>query len=321
MNSISRNVIKEELFLFKKEYNKALTDEDPLVGELLNYLQEDTGKTIRPILFFLSQGLIGKPDQSSIHVAVILELLHNATIIHDDVVDNGEKRRGRESAHRRWSRQSSVLLGDFLLAKILKIGLQSKWPEVLDVTSNVVFEMAREELSQSLKRSITVPEEDEYFNTIQLKTAGLFESACLLGGIIAGADKEYQNLLASLGMIYGMVFQIRDDVLDYTGTEDETGKEVRKDLMNGSITLPLIYTYRTLAKEKQKQLIEFIRSGDRDKINFVYDFVVESGGIEKSQEKASELLKQTLNILDKFPDSNYRKALYSLTDGALTRIV
>jgi len=321
MHLLNKSVIKEELLLFEKEYNDILKDDDPYVTELLDYLKEDTGKRTRPVLFFLSQGLIAKPDKESSHVAVLLELLHNATIIHDDVVDNGEKRRGRESAHRRWSRQSSVLLGDYLLAKVLRIGVQSKWPEVLDVTSQIVLGMAREELSQSLKRDIVVPSEDAYFKTIRLKTGGLFEAACKLGGIIAGADRKEQKLLSSLGITYGMVFQIRDDVLDYTGREDETGKEVRKDLVNRSITLPFIYIYTSITKEKQNQLIDFIRSGDRDKINYVYDFVIESGGIEKSQKKASELLETALPLLDQFPDSDYKDALYLLTESALTRVV
>ena len=234
-------LISKELELFEEEYRQQFRTESFVIQPLLDYLIVTKGKWFRPILFFLSQGLINRPKSESVRIAVLLELLHAATLIHDDVVDSSPERRGRKTLNEKWGDKVSVLTGDFLLAKVLKLGVESRWPEVLGVISRVVTKMADCELRQVIQP----PEEDQtpesYFRVIQDKTAGFFAAASELGGIVAGADSVENERLIFIGDYFGMAFQIRDDILDLSGSCGQMGKPVRQDTYNGKITLPLIF--------------------------------------------------------------------------------
>ena len=312
-------ILREELNSFKTAYSEALNDSDSHIQEILDYVKNDNGKLIRPALFFLCQGLVKKPDINTVSIAVLLELLHTATLVHDDIIDNSEVRRGRNTAKEIWSNKSAVLLGDFLFSKVLKIGLSSKFPEVMQTTAKIVYDMAREELYQSLKTDFYVPSEDDYFLNIQKKTGGLFEASCYLGGVVSAADPKQLDMLYEIGRNFGMAYQIIDDIMDYTGNEKIAGKNLRRDIFNGVLTLPFIYTYNGLDNKTKKHFKKSVQERSEQGIYDIYDYIVNNGGIYYAKQKAEKCFSDSITLIEKFDNSIYRKEFVQFVRNGLTR--
>jgi len=312
-------ILREELNSFKTAYSEVLNDSDSHIQKILDYIKDENGKLIRPTLFFLCQGLVKNPDINTVSIAVLLELLHTASLVHDDIIDNSEVRRGRNTAKEIWSNQSAVLLGDFLFSKVLKIGLSSRFPEVMQTTAKIVYDMAREELRQSLRTDFYVPSEHDYFLNIQKKTGGLFEASCYLGGIVSYADPEQLDMLSEIGRNFGMAYQIIDDIMDYTGNEKIAGKNLKRDIFNGVLTLPFIYTYNGLDNKTKKHFKKSVQERSEQGIYDIYDYIVNNGGIDYAKQKAGKCFSDSITLIEKFDNSIYRKEFVQFVRNGLTR--
>jgi len=312
--------ISEEIELFEKAYLFQFQSDRDFLRPLLNYIGKKRGKRLRPILFFLSQGLVRKPDPNSIPIAVLLELLHTATLVHDDIVDNAAVRRGEKTVNALWGDRVSVLVGDYLLAKVLALGVQSCWKGVLDVVSRVVMDMGRCELRQSLSPENREMREKAYFQLIQEKTAGLFAASCELGGLIVPVSLEEKKWLNHFGDYFGMVFQIRDDILDVSGHAEKMGKPVGQDVFNGKATLPLILALEEISEEERQNVITMLKLSKEGDGKWIAEFIKKNSGLEKAQERAEDLTQKALAILKNFKSSVYRDSMERLVMHNLERV-
>ena len=273
------------------------------------------------MLFFLTQGLVGRPDPDSVSIAVMIELLHTATLIHDDVVDHSPQRRGRKSLNALWGDRVSVLVGDYLFAKVLELGVEAGWDDVLRIVSKAVSDMGRGELREELqddKRSSNV---DEYYDRIRDKTSGFFSASCELGGLVVGAGEAEKARLREFGEMYGMAFQIRDDILDFSGYTDRMGKPVGQDVSNGRMTLPLILALSDATGEEKKKVLDGLEeaSVSKDDGRWIVRFVVERGGVDGAQQTALRFADEAVDILKTFGPSEYRDSLEMLVAYDLVR--
>ena len=311
--------IKNELLLFEEMYTLQFQTESSFLKPLLNHISQEKGKRLRPILFFLSQGLLRKPNPASVLTAVILELLHTASLIHDDIVDKSSVRRGKPTLNSLWGNHISVLLGDFLFAKVLQLGVSVPQREVLSVISDVVLDMGRGELRQMLTSNERFATEEEYYQIAREKTGGLFSAACLLGGVMAGASMDEKKELEKFGGYFGTLFQIRDDILDFAGKSSLLGKPVGQDLINGKITLPLILAFDSVPQSEKQHIFKKILSSFHHDGEWLKKFVKETGGIQNAQKKAQFFSERALALLNRFNHSVYRDSLKKIVAYQLKR--
>ncbi|MFC1502230.1 polyprenyl synthetase family protein [bacterium] len=312
--------ISQELDLFEKAYKEEFQRGDAVLLPVLEYVGKEKGKCIRPSLFFLCQGLINKPKLTSIPVAVLLELLHIATLVHDDVVDQSVTRRGKDTLNALWGDNVSVLLGDYLLAKVLALGVSVPWTSVLSVISRAVMGMGKEELRQVLEtpeKKFTIT---NYLRNIHGKTAGFMSASSELGGIVMEADNTVIVQLRRLGTAFGMAFQIRDDILDITGSEDILGKPVGQDMANGKITLPLILALEQVPTEEKEKVLQRQSAPKSKNGMWIREFIERYNGVQLAQQKAEIFINKALQILMTFPSSVYRDALQKIIVHDLERM-
>lgn len=314
LSEISRP-IKSELEQFNELYRDSMKSKVGLVDLVIRYMLRQKGKKIRPLLVLLSAKISGGVNERSYRGAVLVELLHTATLIHDDVVDNADKRRGIWSINALFKNKVSVLMGDYLLAKGLLIAVDGNDYDFLGVTSNAVKRMSEGELLQIQKTRKLDIDEETYFKVISDKTASLLETCCVIGAKSATDNSDYHEALRKFGHSIGISFQIRDDILDYEGTASLIGKPVGGDIKEKKITLPLIYSLRQVSDSKAAEIRKLMKNGkDKDKVKRIIEFVKENNGIEYSlqiAEKYSNDAKESLKI---FPDSPAKIALENLVD-------
>ena len=318
--SIQTNCVREELKIFEKEYKKQFKVEDTVIQPILDYIAQKRGKRIRPIIFFLSQGLIKKPIQESVSLAVMIELLHTASLIHDDVVDSSKKRRGADTLNAVWDNKISVLVGDYLLAKVLQIGVSYRSDGVVDLLSRVVLKMGEGELLHTMKNGSESLSVEEYFFIVRNKTAGLFSAACELGGLAVSASLNQRKNLNTLGENIGIGFQIRDDILDLNGSLNQMGKPAGQDLSNGTITLPLICAMQEARARGETIHYSDIKSKFLKGDSWLQEFLVQFKGIEIAQRHADMFTNKALDILRQFESSIYREALEQLIHYDTVRV-
>ena len=311
--------IRKELALFEDEYNKQLQTDNTLLNPVLDYIIEKKGKRIRPIVYFLSQGLIAKPDLQSISLAVLIEILHTASLIHDDVVDRSSKRRGSDTLNTVWNNKVSVLMGDYLLAKVLEIGVAHPSKRVLELISQVVLKMAEGELHHALKDVDVSFSTEEYLTVVRNKTAGLFSAACELGGLAVSASQDQIKRLCELGENTGISFQIRDDILDLNGSFGRMGKPSGQDFLNGTVTLPVIYAMEEALAQGEAMHYSEIRSRYFVGDTWIKDFVERYGGIEKARIQIEAFSNRAIDLLRIFEPSIYRDAFEELIVNGCVR--
>jgi octaprenyl-diphosphate synthase len=304
--------IQQELELFEKEYKKQFMVDDATMQPILDYIAQKSGKRIRPVLFFLSQGLLGKPVSESVLLAVMIELLHTASLIHDDVVDSSQQRRGADTLNAVWDNKISVLLGDYLLAKVLQIGVSLQYEGVMDLLSDVVIRMGKGELQHIIKNEDESLSVQEYLSIVRNKTAGLFSAACVLGGMAVSASPVQKKRFNHLGKSIGISFQIRDDILDLNGSLRQMGKPAGQDLFNGTITLPLICAVQEARARGETIRYSDIKSQFLMEENWLFKFLDRFKGIEMAQRQAKQFTDEALRILQQFKPSIYREALEEL---------
>lgn len=317
---IQPDCIREELELFENQFQEQFRANDILIQPILDYIAEKKGKRIRPIIFFLSQGLIRKPSTESVSIAVMIELLHTASLIHDDVVDHSKQRRGADTLNAVWDNKISVLMGDYLLAKVLQIGVSLRYDGVMDILSNVVIRMGRGELQHIIKNENESLSVQDYLSIVRNKTAGLFSAACVLGGTAVSASPVDKKKLGKLGESVGIGFQIRDDILDLNGSLHQMGKPAGQDLFNGTITLPLICAVQEARTQGEKIGYADIKSKFMMEDNWLFKFLDRFKGIEMAQNQARQFTDEALQILQQFKPSLYREALEELIRYDMVRV-
>lgn len=311
--------IAHEMQDFEKKFRSSMKSKVLLLDKIMNYIVKRKGKQMRPMFVFLSAGVTGQITEATYRGASLIELLHTATLVHDDVVDDANYRRGFFSINALWKNKIAVLVGDYLLSRGLLLSVQHKDFELLEIVSNAVREMSEGELLQIEKaRNLDITEEI-YFDVIRQKTASLIASCCAVGSCSAGADKEVIGKMRLFGEKVGMAFQIKDDLFDY-GT-DEIGKPLGIDIKEKKMTLPLIYALQR-ASWLDKRKIIFIIQNQSDKpakVAKVIDFVKQSGGIEYATSVMEDYYREAKELLCTFPESSHKTALMQLVQFTIER--
>ena len=319
LSEISRQIV-EELNQFDDLFKSSLKSKVGLVDLVTKYILKQKGKKIRPLLVLLSAKASGGITQKSYRGAILVELLHTATLVHDDVVDNSEKRRGFPSINAVWKNKIAVLMGDYLLARGLMIAVDGQDFDSLRVITNTVRRMSEGELLQTSKTRKLNIDEATYFRIISDKTASLLSTCCEIGALSATDDPQKIDAMREFGESLGMAFQIRDDILDFIGSSKLFGKPVGGDIKEKKITLPLIYALQQVEKEESKRIISLIKNGnDKEKIEKVIGFVKKNNGLDYAEEVAQRYSQKAVDCLKIFPDSPSQNALQSLIEFVIHR--
>ncbi|HWC52633.1 MAG TPA: polyprenyl synthetase family protein [Chitinophagaceae bacterium] len=305
-------IIESELKTFEKRFREAAKSQAPLLDRIMRYVVKRKGKQLRPMFVLLSAKLCGEINDATYRAASLVELLHTATLIHDDVVDDAMERRGFFSVYALWKAKATVLIGDYLLAKGLLLSLDHDDYQTLHILSDAVRKMSEGELLQIEKtRSLNLNEE-VYFEIIRNKTASLLASACAAGAWSTSSDKSVTAKMTLFGEKTGMAFQIKDDLFDYAS--EKIGKPTGNDIKEKKLTLPIIYALNKINTSDRRQMIRIIKHNNRDaeKVKWVIQKVEEVGGIAYAAEKMNDYKTKALQILHEFPESPARKGLEDL---------
>jgi octaprenyl-diphosphate synthase len=314
---------KEDMTAVDALIRNSLDSEVVLIRQIAEYIIGSGGKRLRPMLVVLAARACGyrpcaNPDQHQVTLAAVIEFIHTATLLHDDVVDESDLRRGKESAHAVWGNAASVLVGDFLYSRAFQMMVQVDSMRVMDVLSNATNMIAEGEVEQLLNMHDPELSETRYFSVIEKKTAKLFEAACQLGAVLAGRH-DLEESMASFGRELGAAFQIADDVLDYTSSAESLGKNAGDDLAEGKPTLPLILC-RSLVEGQERELIDrSIRQGDVTQLNEIIELIRSSGALQASVDKANARADAALGNLDGVPDSTWKQAMAALAHYSVAR--
>lgn len=306
------DIIGEELKTFEKKFSHAVESKTPLLDRIMKYIIKRKGKQLRPMFVFLSAKLHGPVNESTYRAAALVEMLHTATLVHDDVVDESYERRGFFSINAMWKNKIAVLVGDYLLSKGLLLSTTHEDFQHLHILSDAVRKMSEGELLQLEKSRKLNLDEEVYFEIIRNKTASLLSSACGVGAYSTTKSLEISEQMKLFGEKTGIAFQIKDDLFDY-GNED-IGKPTGNDIQEKKLTLPLIFTLNNIPKDQKKELIYIIKNQNKkkDKVKIVIDAVVKAGGIDYAHKKMMAYRDEALAILNSFPASAERNALEEL---------
>ena len=312
--------IEEELDRFDDRFRTAIRSNVAFVDMIARYIVKQKGKRIRPALVLLTAKACGTVNESTYRGASLVEILHTATLIHDDVVDDADTRRGLASINAVWKNKIAVLMGDYMLAKGLLLSIDNGDFHFLQITSDAVRRMSEAEILQIAKSRDLDIDEKTYFKIISDKTASLLSTCCRIGGASATSDPEILERMKTFGENIGMVFQIRDDLLDYTGRKSITGKPTGLDLKEKKLTLPLIYSLTQSPRSRSKQILKIIKNGAKTKeLQAVVEFAHEFGGIQYTIEKAEYFSKLALQALEPLPYSPSKESLTSFVDYVMER--
>ena len=313
--------VTEELNAFRQKYKTALNTDNSLVDKVVRYILKQQGKQIRPLLVMLGAKVCGGVQEKSYRAAIMVELLHSATLIHDDVVDGAEMRRGLLSINALWKNKISVLIGDYMLSKGLLFSLDNKDYLFLHMVSDAVRRMSEGEILQIQKtRSLDITEAD-YLRVISDKTASLLATASAMGAASTTDDEEKIEALKSYGEYLGLAFQIRDDLLDYTGDSKKTGKQLGIDIKDKKITLPLIYALRNADRAEQKMIKSILKSSKKRTMRSreVLAFVKEKGGLDYAAEVAEGFADKSLAAIESVEEGDAKRSLRLLVDFVMKR--
>ena len=306
--------------VFERLFTETLHGHNNDFQSMIDFISGKNGKRIRPLILLLSAKLCGEPNEKSVDYAVMLELLHTATLIHDDVVDNTLERRGQLSVNAKYDNRVAVLLGDYILAMAITKAILSQNFAVLDIISRLSQNLAEGELAQLISSKELVFNEERYFNVIWKKTAFLLSSCSEMGAISVNASPENREKLRLIGENLGMCFQIKDDIFDYFD-QGNIGKPTGNDIREGKITLPLIYALKTAPKSDSDRILALIKNRNHspETIQQLTDFAKENKGIEYAYSKMQEIKENILALLSDFPDSDAKISLIGLSDYIIER--
>ena len=313
--------IRKELNLFNKQFKDALSTKATLLHRVTNYINKSQGKKIRPICTILSAGLINNISPQTYRGAVLVELLHTATLIHDDIVDDAQLRRSNFSINTVWKNKIAVLSGDYFLAKGLQLAVKHSDYDILSLISNVVQQIVEGELIQIEKTKKLNLNEADFYKIIKLKTGSLFETSFAIGALNSNVNKNTITDLKNLGMNIGVLFQIKDDILDYTNKSIISGKSFGNDIKEGKINLPLLFSFRQMNLIEKQKAYKILRSKNTTThdIYIVYDLIKKYKGIEKAESVVEKFYSESKTILANFDENIYKKVLLSLLDYLIER--
>ena len=298
---------------------KNLDSRVPLVKEIADYLVDSGGKRLRPLLTLLTAKLFDYQGDDHIKLATVIEFLHTAMLLHDDVVDESDLRRGKKTANVKWGNAPSVLVGDFLHSRAFELMVEVGNMEVLAVLSRATNIISEGEVQQLCHIKNPETTENQYMEIITRKTAALFQAAAQSGAIIAGADKGEVNAIGDYALHLGIAFQLMDDNLDYFGFSDALGKNVGDDLAEGKVTLPIIAAIRNGSLEQASLIEAAILKGGGEDLDIVLKLVRETGGLEYTEKVAAKEKCKALNCLSAMPKTPYREALEDLAEFSIQR--
>lgn len=321
MDSI-KSCIAQELRMFETAFEQALSTHVPLADNVIHYFLDRRGKQLRPVVTLLTAKMMGgEVNEKSIQGAVALELLHNASLMHDDVIDKSDERRGMSSINKVWDNRVAVLMGDFFLSKCLVASNSTGSLDISNILANMVIRLSEGELEQLSNVRSHLLSESAYFSVISGKTASLFSACMRVGALSVGASAEDIERMGQIGELMGLVFQIRDDIFDYYPSSD-IGKPSGHDIMEGKVTLPLLYALQhgaTDEAEKMRTILEEGRELDAEQVDQLVEFAKAVGGIEYAQAKMKNIAFDAKKLLDMLPESPARDALKYLIDYFISR--
>ena len=296
-----------------------LSSDVVLINQIGHYIISNGGKRLRPMLLLLAAKALGKVDDHHLTLAAVIEFIHTATLLHDDVVDESVLRRGRESANAVWGNAASVLVGDYLYSSAFEMMVSTNNMRVMDIISKTTTAIAEGEVLQLLNCNNPDTTEDKYLEVIARKTAILFSTATRLAAVVSGADQTIEDALTIYGQQLGVAFQLIDDALDYKASTEELGKNLGDDLAEGKPTLPLIYAIQHGTPEQAQIVVNAIRQGSRDSFNEVYEVVKATNAIEYTERCADRAAEQAIAALSCLADSEFKTALEQLARFSVQR--
>ena len=312
-------LIGDDLSAVNLLIKKRLHSEVALINQLSNYIIYSGGKRLRPVLVLLSARAFGYEGSQHTNLAGIVEFIHTATLLHDDVVDASNKRRGNDTANAIWGNEAAVLVGDFLYSRAFQMMVDCNSMRVMEILSDATNTIAEGEVLQLLNCNDPHTTEQRYMDVIHFKTAKLFEAAAQLGAIISNVNPDQEFAMAKYGMYLGTAFQLVDDVLDYSSSSEEIGKNVGDDLAEGKPTLPLIRAMKVGSTEQARLIQTAIANGGRDRINDVIAAIHSTGAIDYTANIARKEANKAKEMLSNIPSSKYKEALLSLAEFSISR--
>ena len=312
--------VKQNLVEFEGIFKNSIKSKAPLLDKIVNYILKQKGKQIRPLFVFLTAKMVGEINKSTYTAASLIELLHSATLIHDDVVDDSNERRGFFSINALWKNKIAVLVGDYFLSKGLLVALDNNEFELLKIVSNAVQEMSEGELLQIEKSRMLNVDEDVYFEIIRKKTASLIASCCACGASSVSKDPEITRKMKEFGELVGIAFQIKDDLLDFE-SPIKTGKPSGMDIKEKKLSLPIIYMLNNMSMLERRKTMHIIKKHNDEpaKVQQVIEKVKNSKGIDYSFEKMNQYKEKALAILAEFKDCEAKNSLEQLVRFTIER--
>lgn len=314
-----RSLVQSDLEAADRFISTQLVSEIPLINEMVDYIISCGGKRIRPLVVLLAARAFAHRDKSHIDLAAAIELIHTATLLHDDVVDSSGLRRGRETAHIIWGNEASVLVGDFLYSRAFQLIVKLQNLEILSIFSNATNLIAEGEVLQLINCHNPDTTEAAYFDVIQRKTAKLFEVASQIGTALSAYTSQQMAAMKHYGLQLGVAYQLIDDVLDYRSSSDEMGKNMGDDLAEGKPTLPLIHAMKHGTHAEVEIIRDAIKTGSSEKLNDILSIIESTNAIDYTANAAKQCALEASSVLVNIPESPYRKALHELVDFVVAR--
>lgn len=296
-----------------------LSSDVVLINQIGHYIVGSGGKRLRPMLLLLAAKSLGYTGSNHLILAAVIEFIHTATLLHDDVVDESELRRGKESANAVWGNSVSVLVGDYLYSSAFEMMVRTNNMRVMDILSKTTTAIAEGEVLQLLNCNNPATSEQKYLDVISRKTAILFSAATKLGAVISDTTPEIEESLAAYGQHLGIAFQLIDDALDYKSTQEELGKNLGDDLAEGKPTLPLIHAIAAGSEQQAEIVRNAIKEGNRDAFNEVYNIVKDTDAIAYTEQRADEEVGKAIAALTPLPDSDFKEAMIQLANFSVQR--
>ncbi|MDD4777026.1 MAG: polyprenyl synthetase family protein [Fermentimonas sp.] len=303
-SQLIKDFLQEELFVFDKYLQESIKNKNPLLSEMISYVFSTNGKRLRPTLVLMTAKACGNITPETYHGAVTIELLHTATLVHDDVIDRSDLRRGRRSMNAVYDNTRAVLVGDYLLSTALAESVKTKNLEIVKIIAELGQNLASGELAQYSLASEVIIDEDAYFEVIDKKTASLIRASLAIGAITGGAEKELISQFTRIGTILGICFQIKDDIFDYFKVD--VGKPTGKDIREGKITLPLIYALKNAPESDSSSMLDILnlREYSEENIETLLEFTKKYHGIDEANKKIDILLEEAEQIISAFKYDN-----------------
>jgi octaprenyl-diphosphate synthase len=308
------SLVGDRMLAVEREFDSYLRSDVPLIAEMGRYLSESGGKRIRPALLLLASRLGSYRGDRDVLFASVFELIHTATLVHDDVIDEASMRRGRLSVNQRWGNHLTVLLGDYLYIKSMQMALTARDLQFIQILADITLKMIEGELIQAERNGRLEVSEEEYLDLIRRKTAHLFSGCCRVGGILSGLPGPRVEVLADFGLQLGMAFQIVDDILDLTASQESLGKPVASDLREGKVTLPVIYLLEGGDPAQREKVARVVKDGSFERVAWqeIVEMLAGCGALDRARGRARAHAERATALLEDFPPSDVRDCLQEL---------